>query len=93
MANETTLVASLSNTEAESAFLKAVSLSITQAGTANFANVQTLSTTTAAISLGGVTSPGVYHVQKSGRDCHDFNRADYASHHWTGECIFHAASR
>lgn len=58
MANETTLVTSLSNTRSGVTVTEAASLSITQAGSANLSNVQTLSTTTAAINFGGVTSPG-----------------------------------
>lgn len=58
MANETTLVGSLSNVRSGISISESLSLSITQSGTANFVNTQSLSTTTAAITMGGVTSPG-----------------------------------
>ncbi|NBR87386.1 MAG: hypothetical protein EB141_13335 [Verrucomicrobia bacterium] len=59
MANEITLTASLSLAKTGQNLTGSVSgLSITQSGSTNIANVQTVGTTSEQLSLGDVSSPG-----------------------------------
>lgn len=65
MANETQLQASLSNTRSGSTITGASSISITQTGTANIANMQTIGTTTEALLIGDITDLGYVFVKNT----------------------------
>ena len=63
MANETTLTVGLANTRSGVTVSGSVSLSITQSGTNNLANIQNIGTTTEALVFGDVTTIGYLMVK------------------------------